>query len=384
MTENKILSNSICATAVVATDRGFFGLTKLQELTTCVVDLHLAGKDRALPLILDFSAVRMWDIAALLWLAVGLQYYKQQEGLSFRLRLPDGLQDTGLKDRDLAEKSGDYLRRWRFDRALQNIEPDVSRILVPDQEDFFNPVGPRKHFLAKAVESERGVLQSLISRRLAEIRDLSDPALTGRTPISSRRITQCILDFQSERIGDILAAQCGIEKRKADLFSDHLLTEALLNIQEHPNATMGMVAISLMGSSKELVLSVVDNGDSIPQTIYPRYLEEKSLESRKYDREALSLNERASIADFATHEGITSKTGDDALDAGMGLTYIKNDSVSTFGGKLTIITDHVRMTYQTSLGEPAKREDWQHPWHGNLLRIAIPIKPPVIAIEQVH
>jgi hypothetical protein len=304
---------------------------------------------------------------------VALDHYRREAAVSFILRLPDGSPGMAVDDKDAFDKSADYLRRWRFDKGLKNIVADVSSLLVREQKDYFDPPEPRRFYKPSTISGESGLLQSLMSRRLTEIRCLSDPSFSGSDPISPGKISQCIKDFQAERIGDILSAQCGIDKRTADLFADHILTEALLNVQEHPNATIGMVAISLMGRTGELLLSVVDNGDSIPQTIYPRYLRDTGGPIAEYDRDALSNEERGKIAHHATKRGVTRKLVVESEKAGMGLTYIREDSVNTFHGKLTIITDRVRNTYVGNSEKEPETSQWSHEWRGNLLRIAIPV-----------
>ena len=64
-----------------------------------------------------------------------------------------------------------------------------------------------------------------------------------------------------------------------------------------------------MGNSKELILNVVDNGDSIPRTIYPRYCSDTpaaqaSLGSA-YEQTKISSAQRAEIVDHATKPGVT-------------------------------------------------------------------------------
>ena len=85
---------------------------------------------------MDFSGVRVWDIAALLWLVVGLDHYRRHLGISFKLSLPEGRTGMSADDREAFDRSADYLRRWRFDRALRNIDVDVSRLLVREQENI--------------------------------------------------------------------------------------------------------------------------------------------------------------------------------------------------------------------------------------------------------
>ena len=375
MKDSGIASIRDSFTVYARPSKGFFGLTELETFTKLNVDPYAKAKSEA-TLILDFSTVRLWDIAAIVWMVVALDHYRRNAGLSFLLRLPEERPGMSVSDRDDFARSADYLRRWRFDRGLQNIDADVANILVPEQRDYFNPAEPRRFYIAAKIRDESHLAQSLMSRRLTEIRCLSDPSFTGSTPISPERISQCIREFQAERIGDILTVQCGIEKRKADLFADHLLTEALLNVQEHPNATIGLVAISLMGRTKELILTVVDNGDSIPQTIFPRYLSDNPYEgypaTAAYDRSQLTDEQKGKIAHHATKPGVTRKTGPEAQNAGMGLTYIREDSVNAFHGKLTIVTDGVKLTYADKAEAEPERSEWSHAWRGNLVRIAIP------------
>ena len=355
---------------------GFFGLTELKTFTLGQIEAYLE-EQRDAPVVLDFSHVLIWDVSALLWLTVALHHYKRNSGLTFLLKLPQSNDNMSQKDRDAYDRSADYLRRWRFDRGLSCIDADIKTLLVSEQQNYFDPAEPKHFYLSGKIVTETGLVRSLISRNLAEIKNLSDPDFTGSNAIFPNNITKCIREFQAERIGDILASQCGIEKRKADLFSDQLLTEALLNVQEHPNASIGLVAISPMGNTNELILSIADNGDSIPQTIYPKYVSDKNPDSGAasgYNRDGLSTDERAIVADYATKSGITRKTGEEAVNAGMGLTYIKEGSVNTFSGKLTIITDDVHMTYSGNPDDFPCKKEWRHSWRGNLLRIAIPIK----------
>jgi len=356
------------------TDRGFFGLTELEAFSTFSVEPYATAADPRATLVMDFSGVRIWDISALLWLVVGLDHYRRQLGLSFKLRLPASHQSMSPAHQVAAERSADYLRRWRFDRALLNIDADLSRLLVPEQRTYFDPPEPRQFYLPSKVIDETRLLQSLMSRRLTEIRNLADPSFTGSAPISPEKVSHCIREFQAARIGDILTAHCGTDRRTADLFADHILTEALLNVQEHPNATIGMLSISLMGATGELILCVADNGDSIPSTIYPRFKSDRSGENAHagYARHQLDVIQIGEITDYATMPGVTSKTGPHAEKAGMGLTYIKADTLTVFKGRLAIVSDGARVSYGPEQTDPIFSKSL-HAWRGNLLRIAIPM-----------
>ncbi len=378
-------SQSMCEVCAKPNKTGFFGLSQLHEFSRTVVDPHVDSADQA-TLIMDFSRVRVWDIAALLWLVVALHYYRHNAGLSYLLRLPEGTDAMSEGDRDAFDKSADYLRRWNFSAGLANIVPDVDSILVKEQKGYFSEDTPRRFYLDRKALDDRGLLQSLISRRLVGIRNLADPMFPGPRAVTSDHITDCVTRFQSERIGDILYSQCRIDKRTGDLFSDHLLTEALMNVQEHPNATIGMVAISVVGGSKELVLSVVDNGDPIPQTIFERYRRDHEPKGvldpsvpSTYDRIAMHGELKAKVVDYAMQPGVTRKTGLEEQNAGMGLTYIKKDTLDTFHGKLRVVTDSLCLRYSGSSEDEPEKDDWPHKWSGNLLRIAIPLSACEIA-----
>jgi hypothetical protein len=353
----------------VQTESGFFGLSELRSFAKAFQPY--AQKDSATFFILDFSGVRMWDISAVLWLTVALHHYRQQLGLQFRLRLPDPASDA--PGEDVFARSADYLRRWEFKTALQNIDADADSLLVSEQRGYFE-TGPVKYYLDRKVKDESNVLQSLISRRLVQIRNLTDPNFAvsaSRSSVSPLRISQCVKAFQAARMGDILTTQCGIEHRKADLFADQMLTEALMNVLEHPNATVGLVSLSVMGATKELILAVVDNGESIADTIYSRF---KTDHSSQTHTEAIpeSVERRGEIIEHATKAGVTSKAGKEAEGAGMGLAYIKEDTVEKFGGKLQIISHGVSIKFSAGNDRPIV-EEWPHLWKGNLLRLAIPL-----------
>jgi hypothetical protein len=357
---------------------GFFGLTRLQAFAANALDPYIGARVDA-PLILDFSLIKVWDVAALLWLVIALHHYRQA-GLPFLLRLPEGDPSKHTEDEvDAFDRSADYLRRWGFQNALLNLSPEPATLLVPEQRNFFETGQPRRFYLERAETREFGLLQSLISRRLVHIRNLAEPIRLGPSVISDVRITECIAAFQSARMGDILNAQCGIPKRDADLFADHLLTEALLNMREHPKASIGMIAISLMGRSNELVLAVADNGESIPSTIFPAFSRSagSDMDGVQYERSALTAERLAAITNYATHPGVTSKPASQAQESGMGLTYIKNDTVEKFHGKLRIVTEGVLVRYEGPTAENWDHDEWKHPWTGNLLRIAIPLNRPV-------
>ncbi len=370
-TESYHLTRPSSYTLSVSAPRGFFGMRELRDFTETVIEPY-SHTSKGVLFILDFSLIKMWDVAALLWLTIGLHHYRRQD-LRFLLRLPEPKLGISPKEQEELQKSSDYLRRWRFDVALQNLVRDVDDLLVPEQRGYFSQ--PQKHYLPSTIRTERGVVESLLSLSLVGIRNLVDIVTLSPHEVSEKLIAACIAHFQAARMGDILNVQCGIEKRTSDLFADHLLTESLMNLKEHPNATIGMMAVSVMGAGHELILTVADNGDSICATIFDVFCNSRNIPRCSYNPHELTDTERADIIDFATLPGVTRKSRSVDPGSGMGLTYIKDDVLNTFSGRLRIVSDSVAVRYPAeSKKKPYDIESWPHSWKGNLLRIAIPLK----------
>jgi hypothetical protein len=348
------------------TKRGFFGLRQLNEF--CVTQLEpLVGLEQPSTFVLDFRDVAVWDVSAILWLVIALQHYKMAR-LSFRLKLPEA--STESKD-DPFGASADYLRRWRFDQALGHVG-DLEALLVPEQAEYFTE-GPRTKYLdTGSVLNRSGKRERLLSGRLREIRDLTRvDSRTRRRYVSSDEINACIQEFEEAGISNILYNLCAISKDDADYFAVHLVGEALLNMEQHPNATTGLLAVSVMGNSRELVLAVVDNGDSIPSTILDVF--NNHHESHVF-LESASLEDKRRMVDYATQAGVSRKQPRPDKKVGQGLTYIKEDTVDRFGGKLRIITESAQLVFQGHSSEEPEPSHWPHAWRGNLLRISIPLK----------
>ncbi len=386
----------------VQTRSGFFGLTQLsffagKQITPLFNEK--IDKDQQTTYILDFSDVKVWDISAILWLIIGLHFYKKS-GVSFKLRLPDPKNGTTSREIDEFQQSADYLRRWRFDLGLNNIVSDISSLLVESQYDYFVSTN-QKYYKSSNIKRD-GLTEQLVSRRLAHIWNLSNVNYPGIRSVDENLIADCIKSFERSTIEDILVNQCAIEKLKASQFSGHLVLESLLNVLEHPDATIGMLSISKMGNSNELILAIADNGKSIPSTIYKVFLEFAKKERIKfifpieklpdiYSRNLIlaekdlgaddSMNTKnakaiSNIIDFATSPGITRmyfSDPDNFKKRGWGLTYIKEDTLETFKGNLFIISDGVKLVYR---GGKNGYEDspYDCPWEGNLIRISIPTK----------
>ena len=108
-----------------------------------------------------------------------------------------------------------------------------------------------------------------------------------------------------------------------------------------------------MGASRELVLSVVDNGDSIPSTIFQRYQADRSeMVASDYARAVLDVSEIGRITITRPNRALRAKLEKLSQKAGMGLTYIKEDTRDIFRGRLTIISDGARANAFGHAAEP--------------------------------
>ena len=358
----------------VKTSSGFFGLNEFHFLSRSLLPVVMKNKDKQY--IFDFTNVEVWDVSILLWLIIGLNFYKQN-GIVFSIRLPMSNPLMPEDDKIKFDKSADYLRRWKFDEGLKNITSDIHSLLVPEQENYFDN-GPLKYYLpsTKEILLEDGMTANLVSRGLGPIANLVDLSKSGQKKIENSKITECISAFEKSKIAHILYYKCNIPFLTAKNYVTHLLAEALNNTLEHPNATIGLIAVSVLGAKNELILSVVDNGFSIPSTIYDVFLSNRKISNIDYDnlpktysKKNLKTNDIAVITDYATHPGVTSKKSG---VGGYGLTYIKNGT-EDFKGNFDIITDSVRVEYNY---KNEMNFDWipyKNHWTGNMLRVSIPI-----------
>jgi len=356
---------------------GWFDLKSLQTLCLAslepLVKRNREKKTSEVVYMLDFQAVRNWDISVMLWLTLALQYYRDQ-GIIFKIRLPSiegNLDQYQYKD---AVKSSEYLRRWKFDTALAHVGR-LEHLMIPEQRDYFKNDTYHYYGEGKIEYFYEGEKVKPQTNRLLSIRDLS--TYSGgpiRGEISDKLIDDCIVDFHAPSVGNILSNLCGLPSGLTEAFADHLVGESLQNMRQHPNATSGFLSISKLRNRNSLILAVVDNGDSIQKTILDVY---NRINSKKINIDNVKPEDwkiLADILDFATQPLISSKTPEQGEEIGMGLTYIKEDAVDNFKGSLTIISNSVLATYSGKSSNKPSLLPWRHNWPGNFLRIEIPTK----------
>ncbi len=356
---------------------GFFGLEQLHDFFKNVVEKALRSRARPWSLralasrktrnkaaiLLDFSAVKTWDIAAVLWLVVALDHYIEERGLNFILRLPEP-----------GTKSAEFLVRWNFFGALKNLRPELLR--VERQDSYLSQSGDRWQ-----QGEPDDLLRYLLSQDLARIRNLADV----RRPRDFRSINswltgECRDVFIESRIGFFLYERCGIPKPEANLFAKEIVNEAVLNIQRHPKATMGMVSLSLLEEKQTLVLAVADNGEQIPKTIDPHYVWSwRQRNGRSARRIAHIINDATQAATSRLLAG--GRSSETIRNICMGLYYVRRDTTrpEVFAGELLVATDGVCVKFNTppdDNGTITYRPDveaYDFPWRGNLLRVSIPL-----------
>ncbi len=361
------------------------GVFKLSDLTVfCQTEIEpRCSKELKDPVLIDVSQVKVWDISALLWFAIALQHYRIQ-GLSFLLKFPD----EPIRSRDLpvwqldAEekafcKSRDFLRRWRFVRALKHV-CDPADILLPEQSQYFDILPKRFYGEGKSLKLEDGTTEYLLTNRLAEIHDLTRIEGTSQLPsISYSLIEEYVRRFSDSQTWNVIAQNCEVTRDDAQEFVSSLVGESLDNMHQHPSATSGFIAISVLGNTRELILAVVDNGYSISQTILDRYNADFKRKHRQSRLNKLSLKERAKIIDYALQPHVTSKKGDPPKGDkpfGLGLDHIRKTAVKTFKGKLRIVTMSTQIVYDKDHYDEPEITDYPQPWSGNLIRISIPLR----------
>jgi hypothetical protein len=375
--QSRVANNYFPLYAPVTKD-GWFNLDALNQFCESqldqIVEREFCKNDKNITYLLEFQAVRMWDISALLWLSIALQYYRKQ-GLRFKIHLPDVKGDLDEYQYKSAAKSADFLRRWNFDIALSHIDK-LDRVLVPEQVEYFENNKLLHYRESDQVYSIDGKFEKPLTNKLLSIRDLSTFAdEPGQGIISGKKIEDCIVEFHDINVGNILFNQCGLSKEDTESFADHLVGESLLNMKQHPDATSGFLAISRLGSSDKLILVVVDNGESIQSTITDVYNEKNGKNiNKKVLPEGVDWEVRADMLHFATQPFVSSKPTTPGIEIGMGLTYIKEDTVDNFKGDFTIISESVIATYKEDSKRHPCISSWNHKWKGNLLRISIPIK----------
>ena len=395
----------------IVNDGGCFGLDEL-HFSFRSFDKAFSKWPMNTNVVIDFSNVTFWDMSALLWSMIAIDYYKKEgakRGLKFKIRLPQPsvtdlvfedskkLEALSKKDKALL-RSSEYIKRWKINSALCNLSDDPKdplQILVDEQKEYFLSSTPVYFYKSKKIApGTNGLAQELLSLNLVEIRNLVDFNSTKRK-ISSDLVDDCIDFFINKAVCPVIVNQCNIDSETANKFVTHLLSEGLENALQHPNASIGMFAISRL--ENKLILTISDNGEPIPATIYNhfkingKYSKEISL-PKVYDADRITPQVISLIITHATLAGVSRKELDQiekmetsqvlrnirkTPKIGEGLTHIRNATTEDYDGKLTIASSGVNVTYITGSSKGiygSTTINRGFVWPGNLIRIELHLK----------
>lgn len=326
---------------------------------------QMEGRD----VVVQLGSVLWFDIGTLLML-IGVMNHLRSKGNTVRIVLP------------AHQKALDYLKRWQFGKTLDdNVGRHEDMMTEQDLQRFHAPL---EFYKPKVMSGPLGP-ELIASQRLFEIHSFtgfvdqhSQTSHAGRSTnaekhISVDEIQAYVTHVEDATLRRIVEKSLGVTN--VEVFSRAILKEALLNTEEHPNASISLVAVSREGN--HLVVAVYDNGVGIPETIREAYLKELRRDGREVsDVELLTAAFHTKSISYATKAGTTSIPPDDPRSAsrgttrGMGLYYIKTETLK-LGGFLKVRSGRAYVSF-TADKEPEGAE--VRPWDGTLLKIYLPLK----------
>jgi hypothetical protein len=327
--------------------------------------------------VFDISDIHDWDIAALLWLFIGLDYYKSTYPLhSFQLRLPEK-----------GSRGSNFLLGWDLWGLLVDMYPYYSVVLVPDQRDYFEDLNPPKGQTSTQYSTKDNLLRDLLDVNLAQIKCLTRlPGGRRKKAVNSdlcSRLRVKFTDLGLEFGKRFHNRYNNIPLENAKILFTDIINEALLLLSQFSNATFALMSLSIQ-EPDVLVFSIADNGDSLLRKIFPaQKILYPILYPRTYYCQDISSQRKAMIFDEATEPNhnknrylsIINVGGkakvDVALEISNQLRYIRRDTVGdTYRGQLTLVSDDIITWYQ-----PEKKgyKELKFPWTGNLLKVSIPL-----------
>lgn len=343
---------------------------------------------------ISFQNVSFWDPAALLWFSLCIKKLLEVEGKLIQLRLPDPeaiakYSSVPISNINKVQKSADFLRRWQFDLVLRRLG-DLENLLIPEQRNYFSSSG-EKTYPSRTVYDTYGEAYEMVSTSLFPFFDFATlqqvdngvecdscnddksseaKSSSYRLAINRSTVNGRIEDLTRDAVAGVLEKSCGIPDGSAKLFVKKIVGEALDNMEKHPKASFGMMALNRSIKENKIYLTVVDNGESICKTILSTYNQD-NCHNYSYDEVLEQSDVAAEILNYSTFPEVSSK----AESSGMGLYWMKKYSVKDFEGTLQILTSGVLCNYSNNdYTSPPQHESWRHNWEGNLLRVEIPMK----------
>jgi hypothetical protein len=346
---------------------GYLGLNEVETIVGSKI-ISLEEKD----IIVNLSEVNMIDVAGLLLLLVWLQSFRNK-GWNIRFKLPDITKQRKVRD---------FLVKWRFDRALlYTFNDDLTRLIDADQMNYFDE--PLKFYTDAGLYEEYGELAVLKSHNLLEIIPLTELTQEGNSRVSKAKINSIADSLSLQAVTPIIQAAVGASANWSMRFGKNLVYQALLNVFEHPDATVAFIAIAKKPNFKEnsaqLVISVADNGLTISDTIHKAYLSDSNISAiHKIEDDSLEsqykMNSNKIV--YATRKYTSSKPlNHPDPDRGMGLYYLKT-MTSEVNGETIIRCRNTSVRFKAdekghlTRSYPRRVEQLEK---GNIIRITIPI-----------
>ena len=364
----------------------------------------------------DLSRTRFFQIDCLLFLICILSNLKRR-GANLAVILPeiDGQWDFDYRDmeQENAEKQAvgkarSFLVRWRLKDALQEAIGSLDDVLPAHQKDYLETAS---HFYTPKKVTENGYSVPVFSCLLIEITHMTR-GMDGKKRVSEDEIRTFIENLAIERrLLDAIRKAMGREHDEYFIgeFCHSILWESLINTEEHPNATLSMLAMARDMNKKEMIIAISDNGDPIASTIMKafkassKYQEiQASIKLQDIDRsvirtyagsadidsEANEFKEYGAALLYSTLKGTSRDMGKPVkkfyveetgkarakkvIGRGDGLHYVKTRTLE-FNGRCYFRAHNASVDFHEDNGRLCVLTRAVAPWPGNLIAIHLPI-----------
>lgn len=339
-----------------------FTQRKIPSLTEC----------RSRHVIIDWSSSYYYDLGVLLVSLILLHQLKKQE-CEISIKLPSPTQSNGLR-------VWRFLKTWKFFEAL-NLCVDHPANVFSDAD-----ISQLKDVPAyqSAHEIDRdGNIQQLFTGRLLEITNflLKSDKESENIATKAQEVSVYINRWKNNVIALGIRNLCGWTSDEADSFVSQVIGEGLFNSLIHAAGTILLVAVNV--DNKNLILTVADNGNGIPDTLRSALAHNPKLNAliQKSDSELIKyyttpdmiLNTTPEIIldsgliKLSTRKGVSS----DQTKSGLGLYYLK-EFITSRKGELRIRSGSGLVDFTKS---EEKTEDELLRMKGTMLRIIVPRRP---------
>lgn len=370
-------------------------------------DLYFKNKDKDITF--DLSKTRYFHIDCLLFVLCVMNFLKRQ-GFRVLIFLPElnGKWDydsfVDMSEEKAVRKARDFLVRWKFHVALKEAMGCISEVLLPHQKGYFD--ADNIFYTEKVDYDQYGNISNYLSSLLVEISHMTRGSL-GIKYVSEDVIRGFLDDLAIEKRFINFACMAitkGDDNYFMQEFASSILWESLINTEEHPHASLSMIAAARDKRNNNLIIAISDNGEPIPETINEILKNDKNRNSylkrihvEPIDEKILSsiiikdeckphyLNiykKNAAALHYSTEKGTSSKktspvkkyttSSGVAIQRGMGLYYVKSRTLQ-FRGSLTIRSGNALVKYYIKDDRITSDTQLVSYWPGNLVTIQLPM-----------